>query len=424
MRVLAAVFFACVFLVSACEGDDDDFFDADVVEEVGPDVSSDVQTDAEEGDADVGVDTAPEVDPDPPLDGEADFVRQQMDAGGLPGVMLAIVDRDGIRWSSMYGFQDVENEIPITAETLFPVASISKLIVGLLMMREVEAGTLDLDAPASDYLTHAFENPAHPGAPMTSRELLSHTSSLRDVFLLFTTGASPDDSSTPVGEFTERYVRAGGDFASGQFSGAAPGTTYAYCNAGFAVLGHVVEGASGVSFREGSNALTDALGFDGDFFFADVAASRVAVQYTYGPRGFAPLSLTEFLHYPAVGLKASVGDIAKLLRMYMRDGLADDDVTILSPESIAEMERVARPDLNPNRGLSLHRVTVEDVNLRGHGGAHIGSSADAWYTDDYGIIVMANSDAYVRERFGLSRGAEAMRTLRAWLVRRAEEIPR
>ena len=425
MRALGIIT-ACLFLFVGCDLDEDPFFDAGTDADVGAD--GDTGADGDVPDSDVLPDSGAgtPVDTDPSLDDAEAYVLHEMDEGGLPGLAMAIVGRDGVRWSATFGLQNVDGEVPVTTETLFPVASISKLFVGLMMMREVEAGTLDLDAPASNYLTHALQNPSHPEVPITSRALASHTSSLRDGFRLFTEGASPRDSMIPLGEFTAGYVTPGGaSYSESNFSAVAPGASYGYSNAGIAVLGHVVEGASGLTFREGASAFAELLGMDGDFFVADVDPAHLAVQYAYGPRGYAPLTLTEVPHYPAAGLKASVSDIATLLQVFMRDGtLVDsaDELVVLSAESIAEMERVAEPGLDEWRGLTVDRRMIEGQTLRGHRGSAHGGSADAWYTDDYAIILFANADAYLRERFGLTRGGDAMRRLRAWLVRRAEEL--
>lgn len=69
---------------------------------------------------------------------------------------------------------------PATASTLYRLASISKLVTTIAVMKLVEEGRLDLDRDLSDYLGFPFRNPHFPTVPITLRMLLSHTSSLRD----------------------------------------------------------------------------------------------------------------------------------------------------------------------------------------------------------------------------------------------------
>ena len=87
----------------------------------------------------------------PPEDFDG-FVEWQMAYGGIPGLALAVVTRDEVVRVGTYGFADLEAERPVDEHTLFIMASISKTMAVVRAMQLVEAGQLDLDAPAGDYL--------------------------------------------------------------------------------------------------------------------------------------------------------------------------------------------------------------------------------------------------------------------------------
>lgn len=89
-------------------------------------------------------------------------------------------DRNGITSASAEGLADAAANRAVTVDSVVRIASISKLVTAIGVMRLVEAGKLDLDADVSTYLGYSFRNPAFPDAPITLRLLLSHRSSLTD----------------------------------------------------------------------------------------------------------------------------------------------------------------------------------------------------------------------------------------------------
>jgi serine beta-lactamase-like protein LACTB, mitochondrial len=154
----------------------------------------------------------------------------------VPGMSVAIVDHGQAVYSHGYGFADVENNVPATADTVFRIASISKSITATAAMKLVEAGKLDLDAPIQKYC------PAFPQKPwpVTTRQLLSHQSGVRDY---------RDEEETIS---TRHY--AGIRDALTQFADDPlefePGTKMHYTSYGYVVLGCVMEGASGATYGD------------------------------------------------------------------------------------------------------------------------------------------------------------------------------
>jgi len=96
-----------------------------------------------------------------------DSLRRQY---GIPGLSAAIVSNGQIIWEAGFGFQDVENQIPATPNTPYRTASITKTFASMLLMRCVERGTLNLDAPIRNYTS------AIADARVTVRHLFTHTS--------------------------------------------------------------------------------------------------------------------------------------------------------------------------------------------------------------------------------------------------------
>ena len=158
------------------------------------------------------------------------YVEGQVKDLNLPGLALAIVHGDQIVHLKTMGVADPSGR-PITPQTSFLLASVSKSFTALAIMQLVEAGQIDLDAPVQRYLPWFRVADADASARITVRDLLNQTSGLSALTGngYFTTRDSDDAAQ-------ERFVR-GLSTASLSF---APGTAYEYSNANYATLGVIV----------------------------------------------------------------------------------------------------------------------------------------------------------------------------------------
>lgn len=105
------------------------------------------------------------------------LIEQKMKDLRIPGVQVAVIRGDRIVLSESYGFANIENRVPVTSATLFPINSATKSFTGVATMQLVEAGLVDLNAPVSRYLKDLPE--AWRGIRI--RQLLGHTSGLPDI---------------------------------------------------------------------------------------------------------------------------------------------------------------------------------------------------------------------------------------------------
>lgn len=105
------------------------------------------------------------------------FMQQTMKEQRIPGLQIAIIKDDKIVLSESYGLANVENRVPATRTTLFPINSATKSFTGVAVMQLVEAGLVDLDAPVSAYLDGLPE----AWKIVRVRQLLAHTSGLPDM---------------------------------------------------------------------------------------------------------------------------------------------------------------------------------------------------------------------------------------------------
>lgn len=349
-------------------------------------------------------------DAGPPAELEA-AVDYWIEVGGLRGVAAVAADGDSRVFVTRGMATDTD---PVDEHTLFNVASLSKTFVGALALQLAEEGLLDLDAPLETVLGDVpFRHPAFPDTPVTTRMLLAHTSGLVDDFLYLGDVTTEADPTMDFEEFTRGYLAEADHWGT-----AEPGTRQDYCNAGYGILGLVVERASGEDFRARSEArLFGPLALDGaGWFFADVELARVATPYAWNGRTYASLPQRNFAFYPATSLMISVTALERWARGHLDLGVVDG-VRFLEESSAAETRRAQFPDADDSQFLTWYVQHQGGRAWIGHSGSSYGTSAQMRYQPDEGriLVVLSNSDAYIRNRAGLTAGRDAIDAILARL---------
>ncbi len=165
------------------------------------------------------------------------WIERERADKGLPAVMIALVDDQRIVWARGFGWADPDTKRPATAETIVRVGSVSKLFTDLALMRLVEQGEIDLDAPVQKYLPDFA--PTNPfDRPITLRQLMSHRSGLvrEPPVGHYFDPTHPTLAATVRSLNTTRLVYE-------------PEKHTKYSNAGIAVVGQVVAAKSGQTFE-------------------------------------------------------------------------------------------------------------------------------------------------------------------------------
>lgn len=111
------------------------------------------------------------------LTAELEVLRNQ---GHFIGFGVAIVNRQGALHQHGFGFADAQAHKPYSIHTIQNIASVSKTLVGLALLKAQELGRLNLADSVNKYLPFRVVNPAFPKVPITLRHLATHTSSIRD----------------------------------------------------------------------------------------------------------------------------------------------------------------------------------------------------------------------------------------------------
>jgi CubicO group peptidase (beta-lactamase class C family) len=330
--------------------------------------------------------TAPEID-------ERD-VRARVDEilGRHPAVGLAVGVVSGGRLAFFHGhgLADIATARPVTEETVFRVASITKTFTAIAVMQLCEQGLIDLDAPASDYLRAYRLVPARAGfRPATVRHLLTHTAGIAEL-------AHPSGLLRPhFGETVPlgRPLPTLAEFYRGGLRlRAEPGTRFAYGNHGFATLGQIVEDVSGQPleryFRE---HVFEPLGMAGtDLVRSDRVRSRLATGYALRSRGPRAVADRESVTAGAASVYSSPRDMARYVAALLGGG-ANEHGSALAPATLATMfEPQYRPDPRvPGIGLAFFRQTTGGHRVVEHQGVLPGFDSQVFVAPDDGVGVLA-----------------------------------
>lgn len=356
-----------------------------------------------------------------------DFIESKMRRDHMPGLAACIIKHDEVVWSKAYGWADIERRIPYSLDSLQNIASISKTFTTTAIMQLKEVGLLSLDSDLNSILPFPVSNPKRSSDGITIRQLLTHTSYLRDG-LFYSQHYACGDPRFELATWLREYLTPGGAYynAEENFQDWEPGSRWEYTNITFGVLAYVVELVSAMPFAEycRRNIFSRLAMLNTSWMLADVDLSQHVVPYTWvedgvarGPSwGGVPLGVIReggptleqqldegyqgncaYNHpnYPDGFLRTSVRQLSNYARAYLNGGEFDGR-QILEPETVNEMLSNQRvPSGNRTQGLtwSADRELNGEPQW-GHGGSDPGSNTDIRILPEQGIaaIVFTNTN--------------------------------
>ncbi|MCH2043798.1 MAG: serine hydrolase [Saprospiraceae bacterium] len=328
-------------------------------------------------------------------------IQNEMLNRNFPGVATIIVKDGEIVWVESYGYADVSNTVAVEDTTVFLLASVSKLFTGTAAMQLYEAGIIDLDADINQKLPWEVEIPNFINDSITIRQLMTHTSSIRDNWSTMNTYYGYPDPTISLANCMERYFSTTGlDYdATGNFLNSPPGTTYQYSNMASALNGYIVEVSTGSPF---DNYCDDYI-FDPlcmkytAWHFADFDPDQVAIPYSYQNGNYIPYDQYGFADYPDGQLRSTILDLGNFMIAYLNGGTLGIN-TILTPTTVNEMFSLQIPLLDTVQGLNWYRTKLyhngEETMLWGHNGGEKGVSTNLYLDpqNNIGICVLANGE--------------------------------
>ena len=235
------------------------------------------------------------------------------------GLAVGVVRNGSLEFFDAHGVADLASNTPVTEDTVFRIASITKTFTAVAVMQLREQGRIDLDAPASDYLRAYRLIPARASfRPATVRDLLTHTAGVpqmphpaRALMTLFAGSALTEGGESY--DLGQPLPTLAGYYGGGLRLAAEPGTRFTYGDHGFATLGQIVEDVSGKPldryFRE---HIFEPLGMaDSDLLRSERVKARLATGYKLRSRGVTAVTDRQWVTPGASSIYSTPRDMAR-----------------------------------------------------------------------------------------------------------------
>lgn len=345
----------------------------------------------------------------------------------LVGLAVAVSCEGNLLEEYYGGMQNIDMQIPLSPDSKYRVASISKSFTAAGLLKLYDQGQFDLEDDISEVLGYPVRNPDFPDTPITYRMLLSHTSSLQDG-----SGYSPFLSATynasPLPDISEVLLEGGEYFTPNMWRLEEPGSYFAYSNINYGLIGTLIEVHSGQRFdvfmRE---TILEPLDITGSFNILDLPdINNLAVLYRdavsqvddFGGSYPEPVIDENYtpgtngsLFAPQGGLRCSILELMRFAQMLLNGGSYNSE-EILSEETVNLMlseewnYNGANGDnyfgLFRNWGLGVHRAegspgldkVFTNTLMIGHPGEAYGLISDLYIEPESGLALAFVSTGY------------------------------
>lgn len=318
---------------------------------------------------------------------------------GIPGLGVGIVHDGEIVYARGFGVQSLETPLPVTLDSIFCIASVTKCFVACAMMQLAEAGKIELDTPLVQYLPY-FKLDDERYQQITIRQVLSHTFGMPDLdeseYDELVAHPESDEGAA------ERYVRG----LSSQKLAAAPGERFLYSNIAYNVLGDLIAKISGQTFEAymKEHILLPAGMSNSTLLLAEVDRRKLAVPHLRTPQMMVnPVYPYHRADAPSSWLHSTVMDMCHWCITCLNGGIYHGQ-RLLTPASYDLMwTPVAKwgyPPLYEDIGLGWTLGHFDGVKTVSHGGMGFG------WTDFLTLlpekkraaVILCNEESWARTR--------------------------
>ena len=323
----------------------------------------------------------------PELEARVDeLVAASLEEYDVPGATVAVVSGDDAPLTKGYGRADRERDTPVESSTPFRVGSVSKPVVATALMNRVEHGEIDPTTPVSVYLDAPIRGT--PGKPPTLEQLITHRGGFES-----TNRGLWIPESTPL-KSLPAYLRE-----EPHHQVREPGTVGSYSNFGYALAGQLLAATSDKAFAGTiADELLQPAGMTRSSFRQPLPDDIAGAHATgYGSTGTYPdASFPRVGLRPAGSLSTTAEDMARFLRLHLRDGVLDGE-QVLEPGTVAAMHEQWATHDDQLDGMAFGFIEDEHGDMRTlwHNGATLSFYSELVIVPehDFGVFVAFNTDA-------------------------------
>jgi D-alanyl-D-alanine carboxypeptidase len=318
------------------------------------------------------------------------WVEGQMAQREQPGLSVGLIYDQTLVWSRGFGYANLADKRPATPQTLYRIASITKLFTSTAIMQLRDEGLLQLDDPVKKHLPwFELRNP-YPDTPVvTIRHLLTHA------------GGLPREAAFPYWSTNEFPTAVQVQTVLPDQELALPtASDWKYSNLGLTLAGEIVAAVTGMAYTAYiQQHLLQPLAMENTFVDTvpldhPLLATGYGRRLPYAQREMGPHTDCRGIG-PAANMASTVEDLAKFVMLQFRRGPRQGN-QVLAGSSLSEMHRVQwlNEDLSAGRGLGFYVWRLQGRTLVGHGGALWGYRTDLQCApaDKVGVVVLTNAD--------------------------------
>ena len=318
------------------------------------------------------------------------WVESQRLYKGQPGISIGFVYDQDLFWKSGFGFADLEKQVPATPQTIYRIASITKLFTATAVLQLRDAGKLNLYDPVKKHLDwFEIQDKFEDDDPVQIRHLITHTSGL------------PREAADPYWSTANfpSYEKVQELLPSLEKS-LRTETRWKYSNLAVSLAGMVVAQVSGQPYEAYvEENILKPLGMKNSFVNTIDPQNPLFAQ-GYGRR--MPDNTRELRPFgdcqgitPAANIATNVEDLAEFLKLQFRDGPAGGK-QVLKGSTLREMHNVhwLDPDWQAGWGWGFRVMRVSGKTLVGHGGSLMGFRTNFLFSpeDKFGTVILTNAD--------------------------------
>lgn len=323
------------------------------------------------------------------------YLEEEMTSQNIPALSVLIFEGETIKYEKALGKSDIENDVALTQNDIFLMASVSKMVTGVALLQLYENGEFNLDDKINDYLPFNVDVP-NQSTPITFKMLLTHTSAIEDgpnATLLYSYGK---DSPVALKDYMEKYLTPNGEYynASANFYNYEPGSKYNYSNMASALIGVLVAEISNKDFKDYCKEnIFQPLGMNDTYWSLDAAlqSNKTLVNpYNYSGGEFELIQHYTFPDYPNGALRSTARDMMKFLSALAQEGSYNNH-QLLKASTVSEMLTAQIPSLSATMGLHTF-ILDENSNIWGHNGGEQGVSTEAGFnpSNNIGAVVLSS----------------------------------
>ena len=331
------------------------------------------------------------------MDARADHIFREMQC---VGGAFVVAQHGEIVYERYYGVQSKTSRVPVTEDTYFKCASVTKFVTGIGIQKMMDEGLLDPDEDIGVYLGYPVGNPRYPSNPITLRILMSHTSGINE-------GASFNFKSSKLSDMIALDKKARANFTQ-----ARPGAQYKYSNFGAGITGAIIESVTGEDVSSAMRRiLFDPLGIDAAYS-ATLLSSPEDIASNYRKDGALYQAPSYMLRQPYEAFadpdshyRTTVGSLLIRPRDLVRLGIAvcmDGTVDGIRVLSAKALENMREPQSEQTTGVTSKSPysffcirqdsLLKDRTVYGHQGTNEGIVCNLYFEPESELVlcVMTN----------------------------------